>query len=47
MKISRQQLNVIIENYLLLEEINEMSIRSEFENALEQLKREFLNYYIL
>ena len=43
MKISRQQLNVIIENYLLLEEINEASIRSTFKNALEQLKREFLN----
>jgi hypothetical protein len=43
MKISRQQLNVIIENYLLLEEINETLIRSQFKNALEQLKREFLN----
>ena len=42
MRLSKSQLSLIIENYLL-ESVNTESIRSEFEKARDQLKQEFLN----
>ena len=43
MKISRRDLNTIIENFLLLEKVSEDIISSEFKKALAQIKKEVMS----
>ena len=43
MKISRRELNTIIENFLLLEKVSEDIISSEFKKALAQIKKEVMS----
>ena len=43
MRLTQKQLNLIIENYLLLETVDETIIRDEFEKARDRLKNDFIN----